>query len=293
MDGNRERDVVRILVCGSLAWDLIGRFDEPLGPATRNVKLDRIDEGFGGCAMNIAYNLRLLGVEPVPLVYVGEDYEPAYGAHVRRNGISELGIMPVPGARCARGIVLTDRDGAQFTAFHPGPSGSERIARDLARLVAAVPFDAAILAPDLPSNTRTCADLLERVPIRVWCPGQYAEHTSREDLEALLARVDLVVANRHEWRVLRARLAPRKRPSRTPRLVVTQGADPVLAFPERLRIRVPPLSEHEHVDPTGCGDAFVAALTAGLARGARLDAAIRSGIDLASRCLRVAGAQAH
>jgi adenosine kinase len=290
---SRKPDMARILICGTLAWDLIGHFDTPLGPETRNVKLDRVDEGFGGCAMNIAYNLRQLGAEAVPLVYAGDDYEPLYGAHVRNQGISEAGIVREPGARCARGIVLTGSDGGQFTAFHPGPTGTGRVAADLARLIASQRFDAAILAPDLPAKTRACADALADITWRIWCPGQYAEQTTAADLRAMLAAVDLVVANRHEWRTLRARLCTDDLPARPPRLVITQGAGPVRVLPERLRIPVPAVPVTERIDPTGCGDAFVAALTVGLVDGRPLTDSIRAGIVLAGHCLRQRGAQAH
>lgn len=285
--------MARILVCGTLAWDLIGRFDAPLEPGTRNVKLDRLDEAFGGCAMNIAYSLRLLGADAVPLAYVGDDFEPRYAAHVRRHGIHEAGLVAVAGARCARGMVFTGSDGAQFTAFYPGPTGLDRLAEDLRRLRSGPPCDAAILAPDLPQKTRVCARELAGVPLRVWCPGQYAEHLARDDLLELLAAVDLVVANRHEWRALRARIEPRDLPPRPPRLVITQGAQPVLVLPDRVRVRVPPVAAAEQRDPTGCGDAFVAGLTKALVAGAGITAAVEAGIALAARCLRCAGAQAH
>jgi len=285
--------MARILVCGTLAWDLIGSFDTALEPGTRNVKLDRLDESFGGCAMNIAYNLRLLGADVVPLAYVGDDYEPHYAEHVRRHGISEAGLVAEAGSRCARGMVFTGRDGAQFTAFYPGPTGLGRVAEDLRRLRDHGPVDAAILAPDLPEKTRLCARGLAGVPLRVWCPGQYAEHLARQDLLELLAAVDLIVVNRHEWQALRARIEPRDLPPRPARLVVTQGAQPVLVLPDRVRVGVPSVAPAEQRDPTGCGDAFVAGLTGALVGGSAIGAAVRAGIELAARCLRCPGAQSH
>lgn len=283
------------LICGTLAFDLIGRFDTPPGTVTRNVKLHQFDEAFGGCAMNIAYNLALLGHQAVPLVYVGSDYEPAYAAHVQRSGISERGIIRDEGARSARGIVLTGPDDTQFTAFYPGPSGSDRIAADTAALMDACRFDAAILAPDLPAKSRACAAAIAQVPLRVWCPGQYAEHVDAEDVQALWAAVDLVVVNRHEWEAVRPLLPEHALTDARPRqkIVVTGGPEPVLGLPEGLTLPVPEVPAQERVDPTGCGDAFVAALVAALVDGAPLAAAIRAGNALAARCLRRPGAQNH
>ena len=98
-----------ILVCGSLAFDDIGFFDQRLSADTRNVKLTRLYRAFGGCAMNIAYNLKRLGDEPLPFAYVGDDYVPEYQAHLLRLEISQKGIRKVPDTLSSRGIVLPAR----------------------------------------------------------------------------------------------------------------------------------------------------------------------------------------
>jgi adenosine kinase len=286
--------MARILICGSLAFDLIGRSDQPLGPATRNVKLDRLDEAFGGCAMNIAYTLARLGHEAVPLVYVGTDYEPVYATHVRKAGISEVGIVHDAAGPCARGIVLTGSDGQQITAFYPGNSGVARLAHDLRGLLERERFDAAILAPDLVRKTRIAAAALAAVPLRVWCPGQYAEFTDAATAVEVSTATNLVVVNRHEHRELFGPdpgTHPAARAAR--RIVVTDGPGPIEVLPEGLVLRVPPIPTDEWRDPTGCGDAFAAALTGSLADGRALAEAVNAGIEVAGRCLRHPGAQAH
>ena len=284
--------MAHILITGTLAWDLIGGFDGTLGGGTHNVKLDTLHERYGGCAMNMAYSLRRLGHDPLPLVYVGDDYEPLYSAHVRRHGISEAGVIRTMDARCARGIIFTGTDGAQFTAFYPGPTGAVRAPADLAQLLRHQRFDAAILAADLPAKTLACVGQLAATPLRVWCPGQYAEWLDRKIARTILAQIQLLIVNRHEWRVLRAQLSPADLRADL-RVVVTNGPRPVLVLPERRRIPVPAAEQSDTLDPTGCGDAFAAALTAALLAGQPLTAAVGAGIELAGRCLHQAGAQAH
>jgi adenosine kinase len=285
--------MARILVCGTLAYDDIGTFDTPFCPGTRNVKLARLDRGFGGCAMNIAYNLAGLGHVPVPFVYAGDDYSGAYARHVAASGISEAGIFRISGTPSARGIVLTGSNGVQFTAFYPGPSGRERWSGDLDAVLAEGTFDAAILAPDLPEKTAGCARRLGSIPIKVWCPGQYAELLSAEDVEPVLEHADLLVVNRHEWRALLDRLGTHGIDHPDLQWIVTDGPEPVEILPGGARIPVPPLAEGAVVDPTGCGDAFVAALTSALLSAAPLEAAVAAGIRLARRCITQAGAQNH
>lgn len=288
--------MARVLVCGTLAYDDIGVFDAPLDAGTRNVKLHRLDRGFGGCAMNIAYNLAGLGHRPVPFVYAGDDYAGEYARHVTRAGISESGIFRIGGTPSARGIVLTGSDGQQFTAFYPGPSGLDRWADDLDDLLAGSrcggeAFEAAILAPDLPVKTSGCAARIRGPALRIWCPGQYAELLTEADLDTPLDWCNLLVVNRHEWRAL-GRLADAAGiERRVGRVVVTDGAGPVEIRPDGLTVAVPEVPHP--VDPTGCGDAFVAALAAVLLEGGGLARAVTAGAGLAGRCLITRGAQAH
>ena len=248
--------MARVLVCGTLAYDDIGACDAPLDAGTRNVKLHRLERGFGGCAMNIAYNLAGLGHRPVPFVYAGDDYSGDYARHVTRAGISEAGIFRIGGTPSARGIVLTGSDGHQFTAFYPGPSGLDRWPRDLEELLAdsrssGEAFGAAILAPDLPAKTSGCAARIDGPALRVWCPGQYAELLTAPDVHSPLDWCNLLVVNRHEWHALTSLVAAADIERRVHRVVITDGAGPVEIRPEGQTVPVPAVTDP--VDPTGCG----------------------------------------
>jgi adenosine kinase len=285
--------MARILICGSLAYDDLGFFSTPWSPTLHNVKLERLDRGFGGCAMNIAYNLAGLGHEAVPLVYAGDDYPGEYARHVTAAGISEAGIFVVPGTPSARGIVLTGSDGAQFTAFYPGPTGLERWTRDLEDLLTGTPFAAAVVAPDLPEKMIGCSRRLQHLPLLVWCPGQYAELLSAEQVGAILEAGPLVVVNRHEWNAICSRIGEERVADRVSRVIITDGPGPVTLLPPGDQVLVPARRFQGPEDPTGCGDAFVAALVDALLRGADPTAAVTAAIALAGRCLEYRGAQAH
>jgi adenosine kinase len=288
--------MARVLVCGTLAYDDIGAFDAPLEPGTRNVKLETLRRGFGGCAMNIAYNLAGLGHLPVPFVYAGDDYSGDYARHVASAGISESGIFRIGGTPSARGIVLTGHGGAQFTAFYPGPSGLDRWPGDLDDLLAGSrsggdAFEAAVLAPDLPAKTSGCAARITGPKLRIWCPGQYAELLEADDIDGPLDWCNLLVVNRHEWLALTRHVDAAEIQGRVARLVITDGPGAVEIFPEGATVDVPEVADA--VDPTGCGDAFVAAITAALLDGHGLVHAVEAGVALAGRCLASPGAQSH
>lgn len=76
---------MQILICGSIAYDTIMVFEDRF---KNHILPDRIHvlnvaflvpemrREFGGCATNIAYNLRLLNAEPLIMATVGNDFQP-------------------------------------------------------------------------------------------------------------------------------------------------------------------------------------------------------------------------
>ncbi|MGH8603733.1 MAG: carbohydrate kinase family protein, partial [Gammaproteobacteria bacterium] len=74
-----------VLICGSIAYDNImvfpGRFKDHILPEKIHIlnvafMVPEMRREFGGCAGNIAYNLKLLGGEPVPMGTAGKDFGP-------------------------------------------------------------------------------------------------------------------------------------------------------------------------------------------------------------------------
>ena len=74
---------------------------------------------FGGCAGNIAYNLRLLGGAPVMMATVGHDFAP-YRERWLKLGNASRRRAAVAGPFTAQAFITTDLDDNQITAFHPG-----------------------------------------------------------------------------------------------------------------------------------------------------------------------------
>jgi adenosine kinase len=74
---------------------------------------------FGGCAGNIAYNLKLLGEEPLPIGTVGSDFGP-YLEWLDQWGIRRDYVKILNDTLTAQAFITTDLDDNQITAFHPG-----------------------------------------------------------------------------------------------------------------------------------------------------------------------------
>ena len=73
------------LICGSFAYDNITEFNDQFKNHILPDQLDILNVCFlvpslrreyGGVAGNIAYNLKMIGGNPVPMGTVGEDFEP-------------------------------------------------------------------------------------------------------------------------------------------------------------------------------------------------------------------------
>ncbi|MBS0311070.1 MAG: carbohydrate kinase family protein, partial [Proteobacteria bacterium] len=74
---------MRTLICGSLAFDSIMVFQDHFKHHILPDKIHMLNVSFlvpemrreyGGCAGNIAYNLKLLGGEPLIMATVGDDF---------------------------------------------------------------------------------------------------------------------------------------------------------------------------------------------------------------------------
>ena len=124
-----------VLICGSLAYDTImvfhGKFGEHILPDQIHILnvafvVPDMRREFGGTAGNIAYNLKLLGGEPIIMATVGDDFGP-YRERLDKLNISRAHIHEVPGTFVAQAFITTDLDANQITAFHPGAMSSSYI----------------------------------------------------------------------------------------------------------------------------------------------------------------------
>jgi adenosine kinase len=119
----------KALICGSVAYDTImvfeGRFKQHILPDKihmLNVSflVPQLRREFGGCAGNIAYNLRLLGDAGYPMATVGRDFGP-YAQWLQRAGVPTDHIKVLDSEHTAQGFVTTDLDDNQIWAFHRAP----------------------------------------------------------------------------------------------------------------------------------------------------------------------------
>ncbi len=262
------------VICGSLAYDTIMVFQDqfknhilPDQMHILNVSflVPRMRREFGGCAGNIAYNLKLLGGEPVIMATVGEDFGP-YAERLQGLGITTRHIRVIPQTYTAQAFITTDLDDNQITAFHPGAMNSAHANR----VSEAEDIRLAIVSPDGRKGMLEHAAQLEEAGIPfIFDPGQGMPMFDGDALMNFVRQADYLTLNDYEAKLLQERtgrdLAALAREVRA--LVVTLGAQGSEIHADGTVYRIPPAPAREVVDPTGCGDAYRAGLIYGILQG--------------------------
>jgi adenosine kinase len=262
------------LICGSLAYDTIMVFQDqfknhilPDKVHILNVAflVPRMRKEFGGCAGNIAYNLRLLGEDPIPMAAVGEDFGP-YRAHFQRCGIRMDWVKEIEDLYTAQAYITTDLDDNQITAFHPGAM-VRSVDIDVSA-VAEATFG--IVAPDTrEAMVKHAREFAQRDIPFIFDPGQALPLFDGAEFRAFIEQADYVTVNDYESNLLQQRTgwSEREIASRVSAYIVTRGPKGSLIHtPNGGLIEIPPAAERRITDPTGCGDAYRAGLIFGLMR---------------------------
>ena len=262
------------LICGSLAFDTImtfeGRFAEQILPDQLHILnvsflVPSLRRDFGGCAGNIAYSLKLLGGEPLPMAMLGSD-GAGYLQRLQALGIDHRHVGQVQDTYTAQAMIMTDRDNNQITAFHPGAmmqAHANRIAPEAG-------VNIGIISPDGRDAMLQHAEQFVAAGIPfVFDPGQGLPMFNGEELARFVDQASWVTVNDYEGKMLceRTGLSLEALSRKVQGLVVTLGAQGCDVWVDGAKTHVPAVTPAQVVDPTGCGDAWRGALLFGLEKG--------------------------
>ncbi|MCK9367971.1 MAG: carbohydrate kinase family protein [Metallibacterium scheffleri] len=261
------------LICGSLAYDTIMVFQDqfknhilPDKVHILNVSflVPRMRREFGGCAGNIAYNLKLLGGEPIPMAAVGQDFGP-YRKHFEACGIRLDQVREIDDLFTAQAFITTDLDDNQITAFHPG--AMMRSVEAHVRDVPGVSFG--IVAPDTrEAMLQHAREFAERDVPFIFDPGQAMPLFNGAEFRVFIEQAQYVTVNDYESQLLQQHTGWNEQQiaARVRAYIVTHGPRGSLIHTGKGSIEIPPAHERRITDPTGCGDAYRAGLIFGLMR---------------------------
>lgn len=261
------------LICGSLAYDTIMVFQDQFKNHILPDKLHilnvaflvpRMRKEFGGVAGNIAYNLKLLGDDPVPMATVGQDFGP-YHEHFVRCGIRLDQVKVIDDLYTAQAFITTDLDDNQITAFHPG--AMMRSYENNVRDVEGITFG--IVGPDgREAMLQNAEQFAERNIPFIFDPGQAMPLFSGEEFRSFIEKAQYVTVNDYESQLLQRNTgwSEAQIAERVKAYIVTRGPKGSLIHTGKETLDIPPAHERRVSDPTGCGDAYRAGLIYGLMR---------------------------
>jgi len=305
---------MRIAVTGSIATDHLMTFAGKFTDSLVADKLDKISVSFlvngldirrGGVAGNISYGLGCLGLRPLLVGSVGQDFAE-YAAWLTAHGVDTSGVRTSDSRHTARFTATNDETGNQIASFYPGAM-DEDVEIDIVALAQAGGADLVLIGAGNPgamlrftadcrgAGLRFAADFSQQVAfldgesMRTLMDG--AAYLFSNEYEAavieqktgwsgadILDRVETRIVTlggsgaRVEGKQVESKQAERK------------GAEPIV---------VGPVKDATLVEPTGSGDAFRSGFLAGVAWGLSTERAVQLGNLMAVSALEVVGPQEY
>ncbi len=264
-----------VLICGSLAYDTImvfpERFNDHILPEQTHILnvaflVPEMRRNFGGCAGNIAYSLKKLGGEPLPMATVGTDFDD-YRERLDALGISQKYVKRIDGQFTAQAFITTDLDDNQITAFHPGAMNENHV--NQVPTGDGIAFG--IISPDGKQAMLDHSEQFKDAGIpHVFDPGQGLPMFSGDELKDLVANADWLTVNSYEWEMIAKKTGWTRGQALSGLkggLIITHGGDGSQLITADGETHIPAVKPETIADPTGCGDAYRAGLLFGLEKG--------------------------
>lgn len=296
---------MRIAVTGSIATDHLmtfsGRFADSIVPD----QLDRIALSFlaedlqvrrGGAAANIAFGMANLGLKPVLVGAVGEDFVD-YRSWLERHGVDCDSIHVSEVRHTARFVCTTDTDMAQIATFYAGAMSEAREIElgPIAQRVGAL--DLVVISPNDPEamlrHTDECR--ARGLPFAA-DPSQQLAWMDGESIRALIDGATYLFTNDYEAALTEKKTgwSSEEIAERVQTRVITKGKDgAVVATRGQEPVEVHVAREVCKADPTGVGDAFRAGFLTALSWGMSHQRCAEVGSMLATYVIETVGTQEY
>ncbi len=260
-----------VLICGSFAFDTIMVFNDqfknhilPDQVHILNVSflVPDMRREFGGCAGNIAYNLKLLETEGQPMGTVGADFA-SYARWMDTHHINRELLKTIPDAYTAQAFITTDQDDNQITAFHPGAMNESH----QNHINQAKNITIGLISPDGRQGMIDHAKQFEQANIPfMFDPGQGLPMFDSDDLNQFVEQATWLAFNDYEAKLMQQKTGKtmEQLTQQVEAVIVTKGGDGSTIYTKEKTYQINNASVTKISDPTGCGDAYRAGLLYGL-----------------------------
>ena len=303
--GSRYPQPVRIAVTGSIAMDHLMRFSGQFSESLVAEQLDRVSLSFlvedlqirrGGIAPNICFGLAALGLEPLLVGSVGEDFGD-YRAWLERHGVRTWPIRVSETQHTARFICTTDSVNAQIGSFYTGAMAEARQIELQPIAERAGGLDLVVISPNDPeAMLRHTDECRSRGLDFVADPSQQMAWLDGPKIKRLIDGATYLFSNDYEDGLITQKTgwSHEEVLQRVAVRVITRGAKgSSVEIAGEPRLDIPVAREVARVDPTGVGDAYRAGFLAGLAWKVPLERCAQLGSLLATYAIEVVGTQEY
>jgi adenosine kinase len=281
-----------------------GRFSDSLLPD----QLDKVALSFivddleirrGGTAANISFGMGNLGLRPLLVGSVGEDFAE-YRAWLERHGVDCSGIRTSALKHTARFVCTTDENHAQIASFYAGAMSESREI-ELAPLGADEPIDLVLIGPTDPVAILRHADECRArgLPFAADVSQQLA-FADGDMIKRYIDGAAYLFSNDYEAGLIEKKTGWTQDEvlEHVSLRVTTHGEKGCvidgLWGGERLEpLRVPVVPARQLADPTGVGDGFRAGFLAGLSWGLGPERCAQIGSALATLVIETVGPQEY
>jgi adenosine kinase len=296
---------VRIAVTGSVATDHLMTFPGKFTEQLIADKLDRVSLSFlvddleirqGGVAANIAFGMGCLGLQPLLVGAVGQDFAD-YRTWLDAHGVDTSGVLESKKNHTARFVCTTDADGNQIASFYPGAMAEARdiSIEDVAAQAGGV--DLVLIGADDPEAMfrHTAGCLAAGIPFAA-DPSQQLARMDGEQTRRLVDGATYLFSNEYELAMIEQKTgwSAADISDRVQIQVTTLGADGArVTQAGQPAVTVSSVPGVQAVDPTGAGDAFRAGFLAAVAWQLPLERAAQLGSLVAASVLETVGTQEY
>lgn len=289
------------IVTGSLGYDYImnfsGRFADRIMPdklhqISLSFLADKLTKNLGGCAGNIAYTLKLLGLEPTIVATAGNDFTD-YQQFLIKHHMTTSGIRFANDEPTSSYHVVTDRDDNQIGAFHLGAS---KYNKELP-----LPQDAksqfVVIAPNDPEAAKKyVAQCREHSYRYLYDPAFQIDNFTPEELRFAIEGAEILIGNDYEIALIEQKLGITHEDLLVmgPKVVITTlGAKGSIIENRRDAMHIKSAKAKNVSDPTGAGDAYRGGFLAGYLRGFDLETCGKMGAVAAVYTVEKYGTVTH
>lgn len=289
---------MNVVVTGSLSFDYImdfsGRFADRIMPdkihkISLSFLVETLNKQFGGTAGNIAYTLKLLGIDPTILASAGNDFYE-YKKHLVSHKISTTMIAVHKDVKTSSYFVVTDTDDNQIGSFY---IGAMKYAKNISVKQAC---DFTVLAPTEPGAMKKYVAQCRKLRLRyLYDPAFQIGNFSSEELRDGITGAQILIGNDYEIALIGQKLdvSHEELVVMVPILITTLGAKGSIIETRKESIHCKPAKPKNTSDPTGAGDAYRAGFITGYLRGLSLKVCGQIGSVAAVYTVEKYGTQTH